>query len=220
MKKLRFLFFFIIPLFFILSCAPQQVVYYLPQVRDNKSEIWSSKHPRVAAFHKYYSNTRTVRVALQKGKKYLPSLVQYFRKRGLPEQLAYLPMLESLFGNRANSGHARGLWQFTRQTGKHMGLRIGFGVDERMNWEKSTKAAANYLETLGKQFNYNWALALSAYNGGPNYIKGQIKSQRTWDFFKLQLRKETFEYVPRFIAMLQVAREKYPHLMPSGPLRR
>ncbi len=66
---------------------------------------------------------------------------------------------------------------------------------------------------MGAQFDYDWALALASYNGGPGYIRRATQAQRTRNFFQLELRKETYEYVPRFVAMLQVARERFPHLM-------
>ncbi|HKI99268.1 MAG TPA: lytic transglycosylase domain-containing protein [bacterium] len=167
-------------------------------------------------FYDHYSSTTTVETALQQGRRYLPTITRIFRRRGLPLELAYLPMLESKFENRADSGHARGLWQFTENTAGHVGLAVGAFADERLNWYKATLAAADYLDELGQKFNYNWALALAAYNGGPGYIERAIADQHTWNFFDLRLRRETAEYVPRFIAMVQVAKEKYPHLLMAG----
>ncbi len=181
-------------------------------VKDNKPAIWISDHPRVAHFREHYRKTPTVAKALEQGKPYIPTMVRIFRRHNLPEELAYLPMLESMYENRADSGHARGMWQFTRQTAEHMGLRVGAFADERLNWRKSTEAAAEYLDRLGEKFNYNWALALAGYNGGPNYIDDEMRKQKTFDFFQLRLRKETEEYVPRFLAMLQVAKEKFPEM--------
>ena len=185
-------------------------------IKDNKPMLWVSDHPRVVTFKNRYMKTRTVERALRRGRRYLGRIALEFQARNLPPELVYLPILESSFENRANSGHARGMWQFTRQTAKEMGLKVGFMVDERMDWRKATAAAADYLDRLGRAFNYNWALALAAYNGGPNYMRKQMRRQRSWDFWELDLRRETAEYVPRFIAMLQVAREKYPHLMVAG----
>lgn len=186
------------------------------EVKDNKPDIWQSDHPRVRHFRNYYSRTRTVRVALENGQRYLPTITKVFEQQRLPQELAYLPMLESLFENRATSATgARGLWQFIPQTAKRMGLRVGVMVDDRLNWLKATKAAARYLDSLGSQFNYNWALALAAYNGGPNYVEQAMRSQRSWNFWDLRLRRETTEYVPRFIAMVQVARERYRNLTPT-----
>ena len=209
------------------ACAPGRyggsgVATYTPGhvnrggIKDNKPSLWVSAHPRVAKFYAHYSRTKTVETALEKGRRYMPTIRREFRARGLPLELAYLPMLESMFENDADSGRARGLWQFTRQTARHMGLRVTTFRDERLNWHKATIAAANYLEVLGRKFNYNWALALSAYNGGPGYLQRQMRRQRTWDFFNLRLRKETYDYVPRFIAMVQVAKKKYTHLLVAG----
>ncbi|MCH9046972.1 MAG: lytic transglycosylase domain-containing protein [SAR324 cluster bacterium] len=196
--------------------APSPGRYASGYVKDNKPAIWISDHPRVERFRANYSRTTTVEKALRRGRRYLPTILREFRARRLPLELAYLPMLESMFENRANSGHARGLWQFTRGTAEHMGLNVGAFADERMNWHKATKAAADYLDELGRRFNYNWALALAAYNGGPGYVEQAMRSQHKWEFFQLRLRQETYEYVPRFIAMVQVAKEKYPHLLLAG----
>jgi len=185
-------------------------------VKDNKPTIWISQNPRVAHFYAYYSRTTTVETALRQGRRYLPTITRIFKQRRLPLELAYLPMLESRFENRADSGHARGLWQFTEGTAGHVGLDVGAFADERLNWQKATNAAADYLEELGARFNYNWALALAAYNGGPGYVERAMQEQGTWDFFSLRLRQETAEYVPRFIAMVQVAKEKFPHLLVAG----
>jgi len=179
-------------------------------VKDNKPAIWKSSHPRIVFFRDHYRGNTTVDKALDQGSRYLPSIVRSFEARGLPVELAYLPMLESMFINRANSGHARGMWQFTQQTAQHQGLHIGAFSDERLNWRKATEAAADYLDQLGERFDYDWALALAAYNGGPNYLEDEMRRQGTRDFFRLRLRKETEEYVARFVAMLQVVRERYP----------
>jgi len=192
---------------------PKLGYYSAPLIKDNKPSLWLSDHPRVRRFRSHYLRTRTVSDALRRARKFLPTIAGEFQRRNLPMELAYLPMVESLFKNRADSGNAKGMWQFTPQTARNMGLRVGFMVDERLNWRKATAAAADYLDQLGARFNYNWALALAAYNGGPNYVDGEMRRQRSWNFWNLRLRQETAEYVPRFIAMLQVAKEKYAHMM-------
>ncbi|MBF0279372.1 MAG: lytic transglycosylase domain-containing protein [SAR324 cluster bacterium] len=135
------------------------------------------------------------------------------KKYRLPLELAYLPMLESSFNPKAKSRTgALGMWQFTEATAKDYGLKVGWFSDDRLNWRKSTRAAVLYLSRLGKKFNYNWELALAAYNGGPGYIERSMKRQRTWSFWKLKLREEPKEYVPKFIAMLHVARQRHARL--------
>ncbi|MBC8257829.1 MAG: lytic transglycosylase domain-containing protein [SAR324 cluster bacterium] len=137
----------------------------------------------------------------------------------MPPELAHLPILESCFDTKADSGSARGMWQFTKATAKDYGLKVGWLADDRLNWRKSTDSAARYLKKLGERFNQNWELALAGYNGGPGYLERQIKSQGTRNFWKLKLRKETHEYVPKFLAMLRVARKRYPELYFQGSPR-
>lgn len=185
------------------------------RVKDNKTNVWNQKNTRINKFLKRYgaASNRTVKLALQRAQPYLPYIHQELRKRKLPPELAYLPMLESSFNPKAKSRTgARGMWQFTEATAGDYGLKVGWISDERLNWRKSTRAAITYLDRLGKQFNYNWELALAAYNGGPGYISRAMKKQRTWNFWRLRLREEPYEYVPKFLAMLQVAKRKYPAL--------
>ena len=152
-------------------------------------------------------------MSLKRAQPYLPYIRKELKKRNLPPELAFLPMLESSFNPKAKSQTgALGMWQFTKGTARDYGLRVGWIRDERLNWQKSTRAALDYLDRLNKKFKNNWELALAAYNGGPGYIERSMKKQRTGNFWKLKLRKESHEYVPKFIAMLQVARKKYPHL--------
>ena len=152
-------------------------------LKDGNPSLWRSDHLWVRHFRHHYSQNSTVLHALKAGHPYLPAIRRVFRSQGLPEELAYLPMLESLYDVNANSGSAVGMWQFTRQTAKHVGLRVGGGIDERRDWRKATLAAARYLNELGGRFQYDWGLALAAYNCGPGCIDNAIKRQGTRRFF-------------------------------------
>jgi membrane-bound lytic murein transglycosylase D len=126
-------------------------------------------------------------------------------------------MLESCFDAEAESRTgALGLWQFNDITAKEFKLDQGVLSDDRLDWKKSTHAAAEYFNRLGKRFDYDWALALAGYNGGPNYVAKQMKAQGVDNYWDLKLREEPYQYVPKFIAMLKVAREKYPELYYQG----
>ncbi|MCP4298751.1 MAG: lytic transglycosylase domain-containing protein, partial [Proteobacteria bacterium] len=127
-----------------------------------------------------YKKSNHVKQTLNRARPYLPYIHQVFRERNLPSELAYLPMLESSFNPQAVSRTgAKGMWQFKKATAIDNGLTIRWNIDDRLNWRKSTEAAANYLAKLGKRFNYNWELALAGYNGGPTYISKTIKQQHT-----------------------------------------
>jgi hypothetical protein len=188
-----------------------------PQPQEPKQLVWTQTNPRIYQFVKQYKSGKHVEISLKRAQTYMPHIQKVFKTYHLPPQLGYLPVLESGFNVEADSGHARGLWQFTKDTAQQYGLKVDRFQDERLNGEKSTEAAAKYLTDLGKRFDDNWELALAAYNGGPGYIERATRSQNTRNFWKLKLCPETTAYVPRFIAILHVARENYPHLLTQHP---
>ena len=188
---------------------------------DN-TRIWKQSNSRIKKYVQVYSNNKHVKVCLDRAadSRYLHYIHRVFYKYDLPPELAHLPILESCFDTRAVSWTgARGMWQFTKATAKDYGLRVSPLSDDRFNWRKSTHSAARYLKKLGEMFDNNWELALAGYNGGPGYMSQQIKSQGTRNFWELELRKETRNYVPKFLAMLSVARKRYPELYFQGSPR-
>ncbi len=154
---------------------------------------------------------RRIQLALIRSKKYISMIKKTFKKYGLPEDLAYLPIIESGFRIKAVSrAKAKGIWQFMRGTAKKFGLKVNFWVDERYDPEKSTLAAAKYLKLLYKKYN-DWYLALAAYNAGEGKISRAIRRAKTKDYWELRrtryIRRETKGYVPAFIAALLIAKE-------------
>lgn len=148
--------------------------------------------------------------------KYMPMILKKLREADLPEELAWLPLIESGFKEKALS-HARalGLWQFIPSTGYKFGLKRNLYIDERLDPEASTDAAIAYLKELHSIFG-DWATVLAAYNCGEGRVLRTIKKQKLkyldnfWDLY-LQLPYETARYVPRFIATLHIIKnmEKY-----------
>ncbi|PCI22173.1 MAG: hypothetical protein COB67_13565 [SAR324 cluster bacterium] len=190
------------------------------KIKDNKRKVWSQYNARIAKFYKIYNSNQTVKSSLKKAQPYLPYIHKVFRRYQLPPELVYLPMLESAFNPKAVSRTgARGLWQFKKATGEEYGLNVNWYRDERNDWKKSTHAAARYLKKLGERFNYNWELALAGYNGGPTYLSKTMKKQHSWNYWNLKLKKEPSQYVPKFLAMLRVAKKKYPKLFYKGAKR-
>lgn len=158
---------------------------------------------------------------LSRSSKYIPKMKQILIKEGLPEDLVYLPVIESGFATRAKSYKgATGYWQFMPGSGRDFGLKINRLVDDRKDYVKSTQAAARYLKKLYKQFG-DWNIALSAYNAGENRVRKQIKKARTSDYWKLVknkgLYRETREYVPKFIAATLIAKNPINYGFTSVP---
>lgn len=147
--------------------------------------------------------------ALERAGRYLPSLTNILKSEGLPEELAYLPLIESGYQDHAVSpAGAAGPWQFIKGTGRRYGLRIDSLVDERRDPIKSTHAAAQYLKDLHDMFG-DWQLALAGYNTG-EYRVAKIRDNRgVDDFWEMRERgylpRETSEYVPSFLAAVRIA---------------
>jgi peptidoglycan lytic transglycosylase D len=154
---------------------------------------------------------------------YWDLLTKTLRAEGVPEELANLVFVESGFNMQARShALAVGPWQFIRGTAKLFGLKMTPYVDERRDPEASTRAAARYLKRLYSLFDGSWPLALAAYNSGEGKVQRAIQSQGTSDFWSLDLPRETEEYVPQFLAAMEIASdpERYGFdLPPDSRLR-
>jgi membrane-bound lytic murein transglycosylase D len=143
---------------------------------------------------------------------YRPIILKELKKAGLPEELSWLPLVESGFKlNALSRARALGLWQFIPSTGYKYGLNRDEWIDERMDVEKSTRAAIDYLKELHSMFG-DWLTVLAAYNCGEGRVLKVISRQhinyfdRFWDLYH-QLPYETARYVPRFLATLQIVKD-------------
>ncbi len=143
---------------------------------------------------------------------YRPYILEALRKEGMPEELSWLPLIESGFKVRALSrARALGLWQFIPSTGYKFGLKRNSYVDERLDFIKATDAAIAYLKQLHSIFG-DWATVLAAYNCGEGRVLKVIRTQNInyldnfWDLY-MRLPLETARYVPRFYATLHIIRD-------------
>ena len=159
--------------------------------------------------------------AYKRSGKYRPAIVKALREAGLPEELSWLPLIESGFKVRALSrARALGLWQFIASTGYKYGLKRDRWIDERMDPEKSTQAAIAYLKELHQIFG-DWTTAIAAYNCGEGTVLRCIRTQHInyldnfWDLYQ-KLPMETAFYVPKFMAVLHIVGnpEKYGFELP------
>lgn len=137
---------------------------------------------------------------------YLYYIVEEVEKRGMPLEIALLPILESTFSPFAlSSAHAAGLWQIMPATGKELGLEQNWWYDGRRDLRESTRAALDFLEALHRDLDEDWLLALAAYNSGKGRVSRAMRSNRKkglpTDYWSLKLPRETRHYVPRLIAI-------------------
>ena len=137
---------------------------------------------------------------------YLHHIVQEIEKRGMPLELALLPVVESAFEPYARSwATANGLWQFMPGTGERFGLKQDWWYDGRRDVMASTRAALDYLQYMHDEFFDDWLLAIAAYNCGEFRVQREVNANRAAgkgvDFFSLRLPAETRSYVPKLLAM-------------------
>jgi peptidoglycan lytic transglycosylase D len=137
---------------------------------------------------------------------YLHHIVQEIERRGMPLELALLPVVESAFEPYARSwATANGLWQFMPGTGERFGLKQDWWYDGRRDVLESTRAAMDYLQYMHDEFFDDWLLAVAAYNCGEFRVQREVNKNRALgkpvDFFSLNLPSETRAYVPKLMAM-------------------
>lgn len=169
---------------------------------------------RVAYYEKWYaSRPDYLNRVTDRARWFLPQILDELEHRGMPSDLALLPVVESAFRTDALShAGAAGLWQFIPATGKRFGLRQDWWYDGRRDPMKSTRAALDYLETLAEEFDGDWFLALAGYNAGENRVhqerKRNLRRGRGTSYHHLWgLRKETRDYVPKLLAVRNIVRD-------------
>ncbi|MGH7182480.1 MAG: transglycosylase SLT domain-containing protein, partial [Nitrospiraceae bacterium] len=182
----------------------EQAIYNVPIVMD----------PSVQAHIRYFNTAIRGRFEqwLLRLSRYQPLVDRIFTEFDLPSDLVYLSLVESGFNPYAYSrAKATGPWQFMKGTGKAYGLRIDNYVDERRDPIKSTVAAARYLRDLYDLFG-TWPLAMAAYNAGEGKVMRALHKAKAESFSEISktrlIRRETKEYVPRFMAATIIARNQ------------
>jgi membrane-bound lytic murein transglycosylase D len=156
----------------------------------------------------YASRPEYISRFVDRGSRYLHHIVEEVEKRGMPAEIALLPVIESAFTPRAMSrAKASGIWQFIPSTGKNYGLTQDWWRDNRNDIVAATDAALNYLQKLHDMFG-SWELALAAYNCGEGCVGRAIaanqKRGQPTDYLSLRLPPETRNYVPKLIAVKNI----------------
>ncbi|MBI45769.1 MAG: hypothetical protein CMG66_06375 [Candidatus Marinimicrobia bacterium] len=178
---------------------------------------------KVKSIINYYTTKgrSSIQKWLNREAKYKDIILPILESKGVPREIFYVAMIESGFKPRARSfANAVGYWQFIEPTAKAYGLKKDFYYDERMDFEKSTEAACDYLLYLYGRYN-DWYLAFAAYNTGETRIDRHIKYFKTKNYWELtNLPKETQNYVPSILAYIFISKnpKKYGFTVDSEPL--
>ncbi|MEO8417807.1 MAG: LysM peptidoglycan-binding domain-containing protein [Methylophilaceae bacterium] len=173
--------------------------YAMPEVQSE----YTSNHESW-----YASRPDYVKRMVARSQKYLYHIVEEVEKRGMPMEIALLPMVESAFNPQAYSrSRASGIWQFIPSTGKDFGLKQTWWVDNRRDVTAATNAALTYLQKLHVMFG-TWDLALAAYNAGEGTVRRAIERNLQQglptDYENLSLPAETKNYVPKLQAVKNI----------------
>ncbi len=175
---------------------------------------------QIAAFQ---ARPQAITNLMERGRKYLYHIVTELEARGMPTELALLPLVESAYNPMAFSpAKAAGLWQFIPSTGRDFRLQQNWWVDERRDVLASTAAALTYLQAV-YEMQGDWHLALASYNWGENAVLRAVNSNRNagkpTDFNSLRMPKETAQYVPKLqaVKMIVANPERYGLQLPYIP---
>ena len=192
------------------------------QLRDGFSlaPVWNQRVE--SQLNWFVRNPKYLERVFARSQRYLPYIKSEIESRGLPLELALLPIVESAYDPFAYShGRAAGLWQIIPGTGKRFGIRQNWWFDGRRDVIDSTKGALNYLSYLHNFMDGDWELAIASYNSGEGNVRKAVrrnkaKSQPT-DFWSLSLSKETSAYVPKLAALVEIVRtpDKYGITLPE-----
>lgn len=182
------------------------------------TSITLDHHPRVEKWLEAFQTTRRAEFVhlLEKKERFDDIITSKLRARGMPDELVYIPMIESEYSPWAVSHvSAVGLWQFMSPTAMQYGLRVDPFVDERRDPVRATEAALDYLGYLHNRFGGSWYLAAAAFNAGPGRVERVLRRHaagKEWNdalFWEIvdYLPRETREYIPKMIAVMRLANE-------------
>lgn len=171
----------------------------------------------------YINNPDYLARAFDRSELYLYYIVTQLEARGMPLEIALLPVVESAFQPYAYSrARASGLWQFIPDTGSRFGLKQDWWYDGRRDIIESTRAALDYLDSLHDEFHGDWLLAIAAYNCGELAVEHAIEVNRAaglpTDFWDLDLPRETREYVPKLLAMKRIVANPAAYGLSISPI--
>ena len=206
------------------AAPPSQVQNYQPNKAEinlwqriySRYEIKNENNSRSKKYEDWYSaRPEYVERMMDRSQKYLFYVVGEVEKRGMPSEIALLPMIESAYNPIANSrSKAVGIWQFIPSTGRLYGLKQDWWHDKRRNVMEATNAALDYLQKLHTLFG-SWDLALAAYNAGEGTVGRAIAKNRAkglpTDYAHLKLPRETKDYVPKLQAIKNIVSNPYKY---------
>lgn len=186
------------------------------RMSDNFTIQAQHTNPRVKRFITQFTKNEAENLIKfsEQASPYIYHIVTTLEQRGMPSELALLPIVESEYRPFATSKMgASGLWQLATITARLYGLKQDGWADERKDVEIATKVALDHLQYLVDKFNGDWLLALAAYNAGPGRVEQAIRHNKKLgkptDYWSLSLPQETMYFVPKFLALVHIVQNHH-----------
>lgn len=189
--------------------AGEKVPLHIPDVRER-----FDREMHVNLY--FHSNTILM---LKRAQRWLPTIGEILKKKGIPEDFKYLPLIESSLENAVSYRGAVGFWQLMEGTAEEFGLKVSNEVDERYDPVKSTEVACQYLERAYRKFG-NWTNVAASYNMGMYGLQRRLDEQKVESYYDLLLNSETERYVFRILAIKEIVENDshYGYKFPSSHL--
>jgi len=194
------------------------------RIREGFSLAETADHPRLQRELDWYvRHPDYMQRVAERATPYMYYVVDTIEENNLPSELALLPIVESAFQPFAYShGRAAGIWQFIPSTGRRFGLQQNWWYDGRRDVHAATQAAVTLLETLNREFDGDWLLALAAYNSGSGTVRKAIRRNqqrgKPTDFWSLDLPQETRAYVPKLLALKKLVADPAAYELELDPI--
>jgi membrane-bound lytic murein transglycosylase D len=208
----------------VAGLAPAQYADLFDRMRAGfKLDSGTDQHAVDLQLRWYAANPDYLQRAFGRADQYLYYIVTELERRGMPLELALLPVVESAFEPYAYSrAAASGLWQFIPGTGSKFGLKQDWWYDGRRDTVESTRAALDYLQSLHDEFGGDWLLAIAAYNCGEALVERAVEMNRAAGrpivFWDLWLPRETRAYVPKLLAMKRLVQDPEAYGLAFSPI--
>jgi membrane-bound lytic murein transglycosylase D len=204
----------------VLEALPEPPVDLVDRIRRNFELPQASDDSIARELAWFASHPEYIERVFNRSQRYLHHIAGELERRGMPADLALLPIVESAYDPFAYShGRASGLWQIIPGTGRRLGLEQNWWYDGRRDIVESTRAALDYLELLHEQFDGDWLLAVAGYNSGEGNVARAVRrarnADRPIDFFSIRrdLPVETRTYVPRLLAIRDLVADPAGHAL-------
>jgi membrane-bound lytic murein transglycosylase D len=206
------------------AAAPAPSVVAPAAKHHCEHELRISMTPEVRKYVDHYAKgngRRTTVEGLERSTTYRQRAEEIFAETGVPTELVWLAQVESGWKAEAVSPvGAGGVWQFMPATARDFDMRVDEEVDERLDFEKSTRASALYLRRLARRYDGNWELAIAAYNFGEGNIDKACEKAGVEDFWALcradLLPQETKNYVPKVLAAATIGSDPTSYGLPDA----